>query len=69
MVKGDVLAIIFFAILFGIGVLLAGEAGKPVADFFNSASEAVLKMTFDGDGDRAIWCSGPDGLGHGRSRG
>lgn len=45
MVNGDVLAIIFFAILFGIGVLLSGEAGQPVADFFESASEAVLKMT------------------------
>lgn len=45
MAKGEVLAIIFFAILFGIGVLMSGEAGKPVANFFNSASEAVLKMT------------------------
>ncbi|WOR14802.1 dicarboxylate/amino acid:cation symporter [Hyphomonas sp. FCG-A18] len=45
MVQGDVLAIIFFAILFGIGVLMSGEAGKPVADFFESASEAVLKLT------------------------
>ncbi len=45
MVNGDVLAIIFFAILFGIGVLMAGPKGRPVAEFFESASEAVLKLT------------------------
>lgn len=43
--KGDVLQIIFFAILFGIGVLMAGEAGKPVQKLFDSASEAVMRMT------------------------
>lgn len=45
MAQGDVLAIIFFAILFGLGVMMAGEAGRPVAVFFESASEAVLKLT------------------------
>lgn len=45
MVNGDVLPIIFFAIMFGIGILMAGEAGKPVADVFNSASDAILKLT------------------------
>ncbi|MEQ9314548.1 MAG: dicarboxylate/amino acid:cation symporter, partial [Henriciella sp.] len=45
MARGDVLPIIFFAIMFGIGILLAGDAGKPVADVFNSASEAILKLT------------------------
>ena len=45
LVKGDVLQIIFFAILFGIGVLMAGEAGKPVQKLFDSASEAVMRMT------------------------
>ncbi|MDJ0919775.1 MAG: dicarboxylate/amino acid:cation symporter [Henriciella sp.] len=45
MVQGDVLAIIFFAILFGVGVMMAGEKGRPVAEFFESASEAVLKLT------------------------
>jgi Na+/H+-dicarboxylate symporter len=43
--KGDVLQIIFFAILLGIGILLSGEAGKPLETLFNSASEAVMKMT------------------------
>jgi Na+/H+-dicarboxylate symporter len=45
MVDGDVLSIIFFAILVGAGLLMAGEAGKPAAQFFESASEGVLKMT------------------------
>ncbi|MGP1275746.1 MAG: dicarboxylate/amino acid:cation symporter [Caulobacterales bacterium] len=42
---GDVLAVIFFAVLIGIGILLAGKAGKPVGDLFNSASDVVLKVT------------------------
>jgi Na+/H+-dicarboxylate symporter len=45
MVEGDVLSIIFFAILTGVGILMAKDAGKPAADFFQSASESVLKMT------------------------
>lgn len=45
MVAGDVLPIIFFAIMFGIGILMAGEAGKPIADAFNSGAEAILKLT------------------------
>ncbi|MEE2879625.1 MAG: dicarboxylate/amino acid:cation symporter [Pseudomonadota bacterium] len=45
MARGDVLPIIFFAIMFAVGILLAGEAGKPAADFFNSASEAMLRLT------------------------
>ncbi len=42
---GDVLPTIFFAILFGVGVLLAGAAGHPVRDFFESASEVIMRMT------------------------
>ena len=42
---GDVLAIIFFSILVGVGILLTGEKGKPMADFFESASEVVMKIT------------------------
>lgn len=42
---GDVLAIIFFAILLGVGILMAGKAGKLVGDFFTQASEVVLKVT------------------------
>ncbi len=43
--KGDVLALIFFSILLGIGILLTGEKGKPVGDFFESAAEVVMKIT------------------------
>lgn len=42
---GDVLALIFFSILFGVGILLTGDKGKPVGDFFESAAEIVMKIT------------------------
>ena len=42
---GDILQIIFFGIIFGVGILIAGEAGKPVARFFDSASEVMTKVT------------------------
>ena len=45
MADGDVLALIFFSILIGVGVLLTGEKGKPVGDFFDSAAEVVMKIT------------------------
>lgn len=43
--KGDVLALIFFSILMGVGILATGEKGKPVGDFFDSAAEVVMKIT------------------------
>ncbi len=42
--KGDMLAIIFVALLLGIGTLVAGEAGKPFADFLQSATAVLLKI-------------------------
>lgn len=45
MAEGNILAIIFFALLFGIGVLLAGQKGEFVGKYFDSASEVVLKVT------------------------
>ncbi|MEZ5893829.1 MAG: dicarboxylate/amino acid:cation symporter [Parvularculaceae bacterium] len=45
LVSTDVLAIIFWAILFGVGILTAGEAGKRVGAVVESAAEAVLKVT------------------------
>ncbi len=41
----DVLAIIFFAIIFGVGCLMAGEKGRPVAQAIESAAEVMLKVT------------------------
>jgi len=42
--SGDTLAIIFFAILVGIGCIMAGEQGKPLANLLASASEVMLKI-------------------------
>ncbi len=45
LVETNVLAIIFFAILFGVGCLLAGEKGRPVAAAIESGAEVMLKVT------------------------
>lgn len=42
--KGDMLAIIFVAVLLGIGTIAAGEAGRPLATWFQSASAVMLKV-------------------------
>ena len=42
--EGDTLAIIFFAILVGVGVLMTGEQGRPVREVLLSASEILLKL-------------------------
>ena len=43
--SGDILAVIFFALLLGVGILLAGEAGAAAGRFFEAVSEAILKAT------------------------
>jgi Na+/H+-dicarboxylate symporter len=42
--KGDMLAIIFVAVLLGVGTITAGEAGRPLAAFFQSASAVMLRI-------------------------
>jgi Na+/H+-dicarboxylate symporter len=42
--KGDMLAIIFVAILLGVGAITAGEAGRPLAALFQSASAVMLRV-------------------------
>ncbi len=42
--NGDILAVIFFAIIFGSGIMLAGDKGKAVADVMDSATEVMLKI-------------------------
>lgn len=42
--EGDLLAVIFFAILLGAGILTAKESGKPLANLLDSASEVMLQM-------------------------
>lgn len=44
-VKGDVLQIVLFSIIFGLAVLLAGEKGKPVLHFCSSLNEVMFKFT------------------------
>lgn len=44
MARGDMLQIIVFAILFGIGMTLAGEPGKRVFSVFNDLNEIIMKM-------------------------
>lgn len=43
--KQDVLGIIFFAIMFGVGCLLAKEKGAPVRSAIESAAEVMMKVT------------------------
>lgn len=43
--NGDFLAIIFFAILFGSGILAVGSAGKPMADLMDAGAAIMLKLT------------------------
>jgi Na+/H+-dicarboxylate symporter len=43
--NGDFLAIIFFAILFGAGILSVGASGKPMADLMDSGVAVMLKLT------------------------
>jgi proton glutamate symport protein len=45
LVKGDMLAIIFFSVFFGLGVAAIGEKGKPVLAFFQGTAEAMFYVT------------------------
>jgi Na+/H+-dicarboxylate symporter len=42
--KGDMLALIFVAILLGVGTISAGEAGQPLARVFQSFSAVMLRI-------------------------
>lgn len=42
--KGDMLALIFVAILVGVGTVLSGEAGKPFAALLQSTSAVLLRI-------------------------
>lgn len=43
--NGDILAVIFFAIIFGVGILMAGEMGKGIGRWFDEAAEVMMKVT------------------------
>lgn len=45
MAEGDMLPIIFFSVLFGLGIAAIGEKGKPVLAFFEGTAEAMFWVT------------------------
>jgi proton glutamate symport protein len=45
MTQGDLLPIIFFSVLFGLGIAAIGEKGKPVLGFFEGVLEAMFWVT------------------------
>lgn len=45
MVDGDMLAIIFFAVVFGLGIAAIGDIGKPVLRFFEGTAKAMFYVT------------------------
>jgi proton glutamate symport protein len=45
MAEGDMLAVVFFSVLFGVGVAAIGERGKPVLSFFQGVSETMFWIT------------------------
>lgn len=44
MARNDVLQIVVFAVLFAMAVIAAGDAGKPVLDFFASLTQVMFKF-------------------------
>ena len=42
--KGDILQVVFFAVLFGFALVLLGEPGKPVIDLFDRISNVFFKI-------------------------
>ncbi|WP_053360992.1 cation:dicarboxylase symporter family transporter [Bacillus sp. FJAT-27251] len=45
MVEGDMLAIIFFAVVLGLGIAAIGETGKPALRFFEGIAKAMFYVT------------------------
>ncbi len=43
--EGNILAVIFFAVLFGIAVLTIREDGKPIAGFMHAGASVMLRIT------------------------
>lgn len=42
--SGEILQVLFFSVLFGVGLALAGEKGRPVTEFLKSVTAAVFAM-------------------------
>ncbi|MBU7316731.1 cation:dicarboxylate symporter family transporter [Paenibacillus oleatilyticus] len=45
LMNGDMLAIIFFSVMFGLGVAAIGERGKPVLSFFHGVADTMFWVT------------------------
>ena len=45
MAKGNMLQVIFFAILFGFALSILGDKGKPAFQFFDACAEVMIKVT------------------------
>ncbi|AZV43324.1 proton glutamate symport protein [Peribacillus asahii] len=43
--QGDMLAIVFFSVIFGTGIAAIGERGKPVLSFFKGVGDAMFWVT------------------------
>jgi proton glutamate symport protein len=43
--NGDMLAVIFFSVMFGLGVAAIGEKGTPIIQFFRGTAEAMFNVT------------------------
>ncbi|MFT4861955.1 MAG: Na+/H+-dicarboxylate symporter [Pseudohongiellaceae bacterium] len=43
--EGNILAVIFFALLVGVSLLTIGDKGKPVADLMHASSDMMIKIT------------------------
>lgn len=43
--EGDLLSIVFFSVLFGLGVAAVGEKGKPILTFFDGVLETMFWVT------------------------
>jgi proton glutamate symport protein len=43
--NGDMLAIIFFSVMFGLGVAAIGEKGLPILNFFRGTADAMFHVT------------------------
>lgn len=43
--EGNILSIIFFAVLFGVGILMVGKKAQPIADLMDGGTHVMLKLT------------------------
>jgi aerobic C4-dicarboxylate transport protein len=42
--KGDILQVLFFSVLFGVALAMAGERGKPIVDFLQALTNPVFRL-------------------------